>query len=118
MNREVEGGTSNSACVRDNGRPGTDTFTTELEVVLSSVLTVLACSETGLLCNGAAAGDWDLWKGLRVVEVLVVVGLLPAGLSTVSMSREVVREAALPIAVEAAGGLSSFREGSGVSEEK
>lgn len=84
----MEGGTSKSACVRDNGRPGTDAFA--FEVVLSSVLTVLACSETGLLCNGAAAGDWDLWKGLRVVEVLVVVGLLPAGLSTVSASREVV----------------------------
>lgn len=86
-------------------------------VVLSSVLTVLVCSATGLLCKGAAAGDWDLWKGLRLVEALVVVGLLAAGLSTMSTSRDLGEEAALPVAVEAAGRLSSFREGSGVSEE-
>lgn len=86
-------------------------------VVLSTVLTVLVCSETGLLCKGAPAGDWDLWKELRLAEVLVVVGSLPAGLFTMSTSREVGRKAALPVAEETGGGLSSFREGSGVSEE-
>lgn len=85
-------------------------------VVISSVLTVLLCSETGLLCKGAAAGDWELWRELRLVEVMAVV--VTAGLSTMSTSRVVGGEAALPIAGEAAGGLSSFRERSGGSEEE
>ncbi len=122
-------------------------------VVVFSVLTVLVRSETGLLCKGATAGGWDLWKKLRLVGVMVgvmvVVASLPAGLSTMSTFRVVGGEAALPVAGEAAlpvagetdlpvageaalpvageadlpvageaaGGLTSFREGSGGSEE-
>lgn len=85
--------------------------------MVSSVLTVLVCSETGLLCKGAAVGDRDLWKELRLVGVMVVVVSLPAGLPTMSTFRVVGADAALPVAEEAAGGLTSFREGSGGSEE-
>lgn len=39
-----------------------------LTVVLSSVLTlVVVRSVPGLLCEGAAAGEWDLRTGLRLV---------------------------------------------------
>lgn len=78
-------------------------------VVASSVLAVLVYSETGLVRGGAAAGDWDVRRELRLVGVMVVVASLPAGLSTMSTSREVGGEAALPGAGEAAGGSSSFR---------
>lgn len=43
---------------------------------------------------------------LRLMEALVAVGLLPAGLSTMSTSREVGGKAALPTAEEAGGGSS------------
>lgn len=84
-----------------------------------SVSTAVVCSETGQLCKGAASGDWDLWEKLRLLAVgaTAVVASLPAGRSTVSTSSEVGGEAALPIAGEAAGGSTSFGEGSGGSEE-
>lgn len=94
--REPEDGTSSAACIRDSGYLGSEAFCAELEeeeedemmVVLSSVLTRLVRSEAGLLRKGAAAGDWDLRRGLRPAEVLVVVGSLPAGPSKTSTSRE------------------------------
>lgn len=86
-------------------------------VVLSSVLTRFVRSEAGLLRKGAAAGDWDLRRGLRPAEVLVVVGSLPAGLSKTSTSREAAGEAALPVAEEAGGVSFSLREGLLASEE-
>lgn len=121
--REPEDGTSSVACVRDSGYLGSEAFCAELEeedemmVVLSSVLTRLVCSEAGLLRKGAAAGDWDLLRGLRLAEVLVVVGSLPAGPSKTSTSREEEGEAALPVAEEAGGASFSLREGLSVSEE-
>lgn len=91
-------------------------------IVVSSVLTVLVCSKTGLFCKGTATGGWDLWKMLRLVGVMagvmVLVASLPAGQSTMSASSKVGGEAALPVAGEAAGGLSSFRGKSGGSEEE
>lgn len=86
-------------------------------VVLSSILTRLVRSEAGLLRKGAAAGDWDLRRGLRLAEVLVVVGSLPAGLSKTSTSREAEGEAALRVAEEAGGVSFSLREGLSASEE-
>ena len=89
----------------------------EMTVVVSSVFTVLVRCETWLLRRGSAAGDKDLWLvavivGVMVeVVVVVVVESLPAGLSAMSASREVGGEAALPVAGDAAGGLSSFRDG-------
>lgn len=74
---------------------------------------MLVCSVTGLLFTGATAGDGELWNELRLMEALVAVGQLPAGLSTMSTSCEAGRkgEAALPTAEEAGGGSSRFGEG-------
>ena len=88
----------------------------EMTVVVSSVFTVLVRCETWLLRRGSAAGDKDLWLvavivGVMVEVVVVVVESLPAGLSAMSASREVGGEAALPVAGDAAGGSSSFRDG-------
>lgn len=122
--REPEDGTSSAACVRDSGYLGSEAFCAELEeeydemtVVLSSVLTRLVRSEAGLLRKGEDAGDWDLRRGLRLAEVLVVVGSLPAGPSETSTSREEEGEAALPVAEEAGGVSFSLREGLLASEE-
>lgn len=115
--RELEDGTSPAGCVRDSGYLGSEAFCAELEeedemmVVLSSVWIRLVRSEAGLLRKGAAAGDWDLRRGLRLAEVLVVVG------SKTSTSREEEGEAALPVAEEAGGVSFSLKEGLSASEE-
>lgn len=76
----------------NNGRFGSGTFCTELKedaaVVVFSVLTVSLCAEPKLLRNGATAVDWELWKKLCLV-VMLVTSSLPAGLSTVSTFGEV-----------------------------
>lgn len=120
--REPEEGAHASVCAPDNGRLGSGNFCWELEeetaAAVSTALTVPVPSETELSegAAAAAAGDRDLWKKLRLVGVMVVVSL-PAGLSTVSTPCEVGGEAALTVAGEAEGGLSSFRGSSGDSEE-
>lgn len=115
--RKPEGGVFTSTCVPDKGRLGSGTFRTT--VVISSVLTVLVYSETGLLCTRSATGEWDLWEELRLVVMVVeMVASLPAGLSTISGLRKVGGEAALRVDGATAGGLSSFRGGSGDSEEE
>lgn len=116
--RKPEEGVFTSACVPDKGRLGSGTFRTT--VVISSVLTVLVYSETGLLCTRSATGEWDLWEEPRLVVVMVVVMVasLPAGLSTMSAFRKVGGEAALRVDGATAGGSSSFRGGSGDSEEE
>lgn len=119
--REPEDGTSSAACVRDSGYLGSEAFCAELEdemmVVLSSVLTRLVRSKAGLLRKGTAVGDWDLRRGLRLAEVLVVVGSLPAGPSKMSTFREAAGEVALPVAEEAGGVSFSLREGLSAPEE-
>ncbi len=104
----------------EKGRLGSGAFCTT--VVVFSVLTVRVYSESGLFCTGAAAGDRDLFKELRLagvgVMVVVAVASLPAGLSTVSTLREVGGEVALLVAGAAAGGSSSFGESSGDREEE
>lgn len=72
---------------------------------------MLVCSVTGLLFTGATAGDGELWNELRLMEALVAVRPLPAGLSTMSTSCEAGGKAALPTAEEAGGGSSRFGEG-------
>lgn len=78
--------------MRNNGRIGSGTFCTELyedaAVAVFSVLTVSLCAEPKLLRNGATAVDWELWKELCLVVVLVTLSL-PTGLSTMSTSCEV-----------------------------
>lgn len=87
-----ETGPSTSTFVRNNGRIGSGTFCTELNeygaVVVFSVLTVSLRAEPKLLRKGATAADWELWKELYLVVVLVT-SSLPAGLSTMSASCEV-----------------------------
>lgn len=77
--------------MRNNGRIGSDTFCTELNedaaVVVFSALTVSLCAEPKLLRNGATAVDWELWKELCLV-VLLVTSSLDAGLSAMSTSCE------------------------------
>lgn len=53
-----------------------------------SVLTVSLCAEPKLRRNGATAVDWELWKELCLVVVLVT-SSLPTGLSTMFTSCEV-----------------------------
>lgn len=106
--------------MRNSGRIGSRSFCTELNedaaVVVFSVLAVSLYDEPRLLRNGATAVDWELWKELCLVEVVVLLTWsLLAGLSTMSASREVGGDAALPVAVEAAGGSSCFRDRSWVS---
>lgn len=101
--------------MRNTGRIGSRTFCTELNedaaVVVFSVLAVSLYDGPKLLRNGAAAVDWELWKELGLVEVVVLLTWsLPAGLSTTSTSCEVGGDAALPVAVAAAGGSSCFRD--------
>lgn len=101
--------------MRNNGRIGSRTFCTELDEdtadVVFSVLTVSLYAGTKRLRSGATAVDWELCKELCLLEVVVLVTWsLPAGLPTVSASREVGGDAALPVAVEAAVGSSCFRD--------
>lgn len=106
--------------MRNNGRIGSRTFCTELNedaaVVVFSVLAVSLYDGPKLLRNGGTAVDWKVWKELCLVEAVVLLTWsLAAGLSTMSTSREVGGDAALPVAVEAAGGSSCFRDRSFVS---
>lgn len=103
--------------MRNNGRIGSCTFCTELNEdaagVVFSLLAVSLYDGTKLLRNGATEVDWELWKELCLVEI--VTWSLPVGLSTMSASREVGGDAALPVAVDAVGGSSCFRDRSWVS---